>query len=65
MPVYTFYYCRPDDAAPSFEAWALSSDEAATARARQMLEEHLSCSHVVVCLDETEIAIVRRGDPHA
>lgn len=61
MQVYTFYCCRPDDAAPSFEARALASDEAAAEHAERMLDEHRSCSHVVVCLDDCEIMTARRG----
>ena len=61
MPIYTFYCCRPDDSAPSFEARALPSDEAAGLHAQRMLEEHRSCSHVVVCVEDVEIMTVRRG----
>jgi len=61
MPVYTFYCCRPDDSAPSFEARALASEAAAAEHAQHMLDEHRSCSHVVVCLEDAEIMTARRG----
>jgi hypothetical protein len=60
MPVYTFYCCRPDESAPSFEARDLQSDEAAAQHARAMLQEHRSCSHVVVCLEDEEVLTARR-----
>jgi hypothetical protein len=60
MPVYTFYCCRPDDSAPSFEARALASEDAAARHAQHMLHDHRSCSHVVVCLEDEEIMTLRR-----
>ena len=60
MLVYTFYCCRPDESAPSFEARDLASTAAAIEHARRMLDEHRSCSHVVVCLEEDEVMTVRR-----
>ncbi|HEY0438402.1 MAG TPA: hypothetical protein VGC92_17305 [Phenylobacterium sp.] len=46
MPIYTFYLRKPDGSAPHFEAHELSGDQAAEARARELLERHHSASHV-------------------
>ena len=60
MPFYTFYCCRPDGAAPSFEAYELHSDEAAAERAAELLDRHPSASHIAVCLDDREVLVERR-----
>ena len=48
MAVYTFYLCRPDGSAASFEAFELASDAEARRRAPQILAEHPSCAYVAV-----------------
>jgi hypothetical protein len=60
MPFYTFYCCRPDDAAPSFEAYELPSDEAAAERAAQLLDSHASASHIAVYQGDREVLVERR-----
>jgi hypothetical protein len=60
LRIYTFYFCRADGAAPSFEVYALTDDEAAGTSARRLLDEHPSCSHVMVCQDEREVLTLRR-----
>ena len=61
MAVYTFYCCRPDGAAPSFEVFDVGSDEAAAARAAQLLETHPSASHISVFQDEREVLVHHRA----
>ena len=60
MRIYTFYFCRADGAAPSFEVYELADDAAAGACARRLLDEHPSCSHVLVCQDERDVLTLRR-----
>jgi hypothetical protein len=61
LPVYTFYCCRPDGAAPSFEMFELASDEAAAERAAQLLATHPSASHIAVCDGDREVLVERRS----
>lgn len=60
MTMYTFYCCRPDGAAPAFEAHELGSDAAAADQARRLLGQHASCSHVTVYDGEREVETHRR-----
>jgi len=59
--MYTFYCCRPDGDAPSFEAHELASDEAAAREAARLIEQHASCSHVIVFEGEREVATHHRA----
>ncbi|HEX6858580.1 MAG TPA: PAS domain-containing protein [Caulobacteraceae bacterium] len=60
MRVYTFFYCKPDGSAPSFEAYKFASDDDAVQRSHALLEEHESCSHVLVCDGDREVAATPR-----
>ena len=64
MPVFTFYPCRPDGAAASFEAFELDSDDAARERALRMLERHPSCAYVVAWQGDRQVHVeTRRAAP--
>jgi PAS domain S-box-containing protein len=58
--MYTFYCCRPDGAAPTLEAHELASDTAAAEQADRLLEQHASCSHVLVYEGERDVLTTRR-----
>lgn len=61
MPIYTFYPCRADGDAGSFDAAELASDTQARAHALRVLARHASCSHVVVWLGERQVMTCDRG----
>jgi hypothetical protein len=48
MPLYTFYFCKPDGSSTSFEAHERRSDADARELADQLLEDHSSCAYVAV-----------------
>jgi hypothetical protein len=60
VAIYTFYCCRPDGSAPSFEVYDLPSDEAAAHRALALLGTHPSAAHIAVCQDDRELLVQRR-----
>ncbi len=61
MPIYLFYVSRA--ASPkSFEAYDLADDEAAMARAPQVLEDHVSCTSVEVCINGRTVGTLVRED---
>ncbi len=60
MPMYTFYCCRSDGAATTFDALELRSKSQAKQRASSLIREHQSCSHVVVFEDDVEVVTVHR-----
>lgn len=60
MPIYTFYCCTPDGAAPSFEAYDLKDDRAAHAQAAIVLEQHASASHIDVYDKDRAVLTYRR-----
>lgn len=60
MPLFTFYPCRADGASPGFETIECVDDAAALARARRVLEDHLSAAEVVVWRGERRIGAVVR-----
>lgn len=55
MPIYTFYPCRPDGSAPTFEAFDLESDVEAQRRAIELLAQHPSCAYVTVWQGDREV----------
>lgn len=55
MPLYTFYPCKPDGTSDSFVTFDLVDDDEADVRARYVLDEHLSASHVVVWQGERRV----------
>lgn len=55
MPLYTFYHCKPDGSAGSFETAQLPDDVSAGVRARAILDEHLSCAYVTVWAGEEKL----------
>ena len=61
MSVFTFYLCKPDGSASSFEVFELQSDVEAPDRANAMLAEHLSCAFVAVWQGDRKILTQRRG----
>jgi len=62
MALYTFYCCKTDGSALTFEAYNLASDKAAVEHGEILLKNHRSCSHVIVTNGEKDIATVARED---
>jgi PAS domain S-box-containing protein len=60
MPMYTFYCCKPDGSATTFEAHALKGDEAARERAGLLVRQHASCAYVAIFEADREVAQARR-----
>jgi hypothetical protein len=60
VPIYTFYCCTPDGAAPSFEAYDLPDDQAARAQAAVVLRQHASASHIDVYDKDRAVLTCRR-----
>lgn len=60
MALYTFYLCRPDGGAASFEAFELASDAQAQRRAPQLLAEHQSCAYVAIWDGDRPVATLHR-----
>jgi len=56
MPMYTFYCCKPDGSATTFEAHVLKGDEAAHDRASLLVRQHASCAYVAVFEADREVA---------
>lgn len=66
MPLYTFYPCKPDGSAPSFEAFDLVSDDAAALFARSLLFEHPCAAWMSVWRDERQVlTLLADPDPRA
>jgi hypothetical protein len=65
MAVFTFYICKQDGSAASFEAFELESDTDAPDRANAMLAEHLSCAFVSVWQGERKVLTQQRRPPRA
>jgi hypothetical protein len=63
VPIYTFYCCTPDGAAPSFEAYDLQDDQAAYAQAGIVLEQHASASHIDVYDKDRAVLTFHRIPP--
>jgi hypothetical protein len=63
MPLYTFYHCKPDGSAASFETAHLPDDLSASVRARDILAEHLSCAYVTVWAGEEKLEERHRAAP--
>ncbi len=63
MPIYTFYPCKADGDATSFDAADLRSDAQARIHALRVLAQHASCSHVVVWLGDRQVLTCDRGAP--
>lgn len=62
MAIYTFYFRKPDGAAPSFEAYELACDQAAAAQSSVLLEQHMSAAQIdVYDHDRPVLTRSRRG----
>ena len=59
--LYTFYACKPDGDALTFEALELPGDTEAVARAERVLAEHASCAYVEVWEEGRQVATARRA----
>lgn len=64
MTMFTFYLCKEDGSAASFEAFELASDQLARERATAMLAQHTSCAYVNAWRGERKIWSERREVPH-
>ncbi len=60
MPLYAYYFCREDGAAPAFEVHEAHTAAQARARAPELLKAHPSCAYVTVFEDEQELFTLRR-----
>jgi hypothetical protein len=65
MPIYTFYPCRQDGSAATFEALELASDREARDRAARLLEQHPSCAAMVVWQGDRRVLALPRAGEHA
>jgi hypothetical protein len=63
LPLYTFYPCKPDGSAASFETADFEDDFSASRYARDVLDEHRSCAYVAVWIGEEKVAERRRPVP--
>ena len=63
MTLYTFYLCRPNGDASSFETFDLDDDVAAYDEAAVMLDQHRSAAHVAVWCGERKVCTVPRDAP--
>lgn len=64
MPLFTFYPCRSDGSSAAFESIECRDDDAARARARRVLDDHLSAVEVVIWQGERRVgALSRVADP--
>jgi len=61
MALYTFYLCKLDGSATSFEMLELASDSEAPLQAQRMLAEHLSCDYVAVWDDARPVRVAHCG----
>lgn len=55
MALYTFFFCKADGTAPTFESHELPTDDAAAAHSELLLKQHRSCSHVLVCEGDRDV----------
>ena len=60
MNIYTFYFCRDDGAATSFEAVDLPSDHSTGEVAERMLLQHPSCAYVAVWEGDRFVSRIKR-----
>jgi hypothetical protein len=62
VPIYLFYVSKASTP-KSFEAFELADDEEARCRAPEVLEDHLTCTSVEVCLGGRTVGtLVRDGE---
>lgn len=61
MPLYAYYFCRDDGAAPAFEVHECDTAAQARARAPGLLQTHSTCAYVTVYEDEQELFTFRRA----
>lgn len=62
IPLLYMFHCRRADGAPvCLEIHELGSDEDALARARSLLNEHLTCVTIEVCEADRVVGLARRG----
>ena len=62
MTMFTFYLCKADGSAASFEAFDLGSDRLARQRAGAMLAQHPSCAYVNAWRGDRKVWTERRDD---
>lgn len=63
MPMYTFHLRRFDETPVALEIVDLPHDAATLAKAGELLDEHPSCDHVEVWLDEHAVVARYREQP--
>ncbi|HEV2530333.1 hypothetical protein [Phenylobacterium sp.] len=61
MPLYTFYPCRPDGSSVTFETVELEDDGQAFIHCLDILDQHLSASHVVAWCAERRVTARHRA----
>jgi hypothetical protein len=61
MPLFTFYPCGADGSSTAFESIECRDDAEALARARRVLDEHLSAVEVVVWHGERQVGALTRA----
>ena len=55
MPIYTFYFCKADGSATTFEAHLLDGDDAARTYAEVLARQHPSCAYVALFEADREV----------
>jgi hypothetical protein len=63
MSLYTFYPCKADGTSETFTCFDLQDDAEAGVRALRVLDEHRSCSEVVVWAGARRVITRRRVHP--
>lgn len=63
MQLYTFYPCKEDGASETFVVFDLADDAAALVHALHVLDQHKTCSHVVVWAGERKVLTRNRVHP--
>jgi len=60
MPIYTFYCCKHDGSATTFEAHPLDSDQQVRGKAALIAGQHPTCAYVTVFDDDREVLTEHR-----
>ena len=63
MPMYTFYPCKPDGSATTFEALDLGDDATAAERAGRLIGLHPECAYVNVWQADRKVLKLGRLGP--
>lgn len=63
MPMYTFYPCKPDGSAATFEALNLSDDASAAERAKKLIRLHPECAYLNVWQADRKVLKVDATGP--